>query len=427
MSFAAAGPPASHGGQVCERSLTESDYQRHWEELSFPREFTTLAGARITVLDGGVHNRNAGPDFLNALILTEQDVIQGAVEIHLQQEGWWMHGHESDRRYRGVVLHVVGSQERSANPRRDQHYPAHTILLTGVAKQTSGTAGRRRCGHLEPVEWSDRLLEDLGWQRIRRKASRVGELRKKYSQEDLWYTKVLRCLGYGHNHRQMERVADVVPFSLAREIAAHFSAKHLFEFLLGFLGYDEYYGCPAPAWEQMASDFQLRGFRYYHWHPLSSRPANHPLFRLYLFLSVFERWYALSRPGYQRFSARECVEGLQVRKPVPARYAGLFGQQTISIGKVQAVELVLNCLVPLWLHEDADARPTLRRWAQDLPGIPPYQKIVRFIRGTRWPHSYSEGTIQPLRLQGFLHLREHWCNEERCQECPVMPSLHGRK
>lgn len=426
-STASAGSPIPHGGRVCDIRPTEADYQRHWDNLSFPREFTTLAGSRITVLDGGTCNKNAGPDFLDAIILTEQDVIRGAVEIHLQQDGWWLHGHENDQRYHEVVLHVIGTPGSSSKPARVQHYPAHTILLSGVPSQQSDTAGWQRCRQIPPVGETEFLLEEAGWKRIRHKAVRLGELRKASSPQDLWYKKVLRCLGYGHNHRQMERLSDIVPFALAREIAAHLSPRNLFEFFLGFLGYDEYYGCRAPAWERMASDFQLRGFRYYHWHPLSSRPMNHPLFRLYLFFSVFEKWYALSREGYPTLPAREYVNELQVRKPVPAGYADLFRQKTLSIGRSQTVEVLMNCLLPLWLNENEDAYPALRLWAQGLPSIPPYQSIVRFIRNTRWQGRYLNRRIHPIRLQGLLYLRKHWCDQERCRTCPVMPSLPDSK
>ncbi len=422
-STASAGFPIPHGGRVCDIRPTEADYQRYWEDLSFPKEFTTLAGSKITVLEGGICNKNAGPDFLNAIILTEQDVIRGAVEIHLRQDGWWMHGHQSDQRYREVVLHVVGTRSDSTKPSRLKHYPAHTILLTGVSNHPPVTPGSRRCRQVHPVSRADYLLQEAGWKRIRQKAGRFGRLREECPPHTLWYKKILRCLGYGQNHRQMEQLSDMVPFSLAREIAAHLSAEHLFEFLLGLLGYDEYYECRAPVWERMASDFDLRGFRYYDWHPLLSRPMNHPLFRLYLFFAGFETWYALSREGHRSFTAREFLNRLQMRKPVPATYADLFHQKTLSIGRSQAVEVIINCLLPLWLTENEEAYPALRSWVQDLPWIPPYQRIVRFIRNTRWRGRYPGRRIHPIRLQGFLYLQKHWCEQGRCHACPMIPSL----
>ena len=50
----------------------------------------------------------AGPDFRDAILMSaEGRLLRGDVELHLRAGGWQAHGHQRDRRYNGVILHMV--------------------------------------------------------------------------------------------------------------------------------------------------------------------------------------------------------------------------------------------------------------------------------------------------------------------------------
>lgn len=74
---------------------------------------TTTEGLPITVIDPGIQNTDAGPDFFNAKIKIDGTVWAGSVEIHEKASDWLLHHHDSDKAYDSVILHVTGVNDAS--------------------------------------------------------------------------------------------------------------------------------------------------------------------------------------------------------------------------------------------------------------------------------------------------------------------------
>ena len=73
-------------------------------------EFNNLKSTQnhtVQILNKGVHNHNAGPDFLNAKIKIDDMIWGGDVEIHKMSSEWYSHKHHQDENYNSVILHVV--------------------------------------------------------------------------------------------------------------------------------------------------------------------------------------------------------------------------------------------------------------------------------------------------------------------------------
>ena len=78
-----------------------------WKYRLYNTQLLTTNGSPITVIKPGEQHGNAGPDFFNARIKVGDTVWAGNVEIHVKSSDWYRHGHQSDRAYDNVVLHVV--------------------------------------------------------------------------------------------------------------------------------------------------------------------------------------------------------------------------------------------------------------------------------------------------------------------------------
>jgi hypothetical protein len=93
--------------------MNELDFQLIWKHLLFDSSgLTTYTGAVVRILDPGTHNHSDGPDFLNARIALDDILFYGHVELHLEEEDWYRHGHHTDPNYNNVVLHVCLKQSR---------------------------------------------------------------------------------------------------------------------------------------------------------------------------------------------------------------------------------------------------------------------------------------------------------------------------
>ena len=80
-----------------------------WKHKLFPLVgLETTSGQRVEVIDTGLHNTNAGPDFFNAKIQIGNTLWVGNVEIHDRSSDWFIHKHQLDSRYNNVILHVAG-------------------------------------------------------------------------------------------------------------------------------------------------------------------------------------------------------------------------------------------------------------------------------------------------------------------------------
>src|ERR1041384_4761932 len=88
--------------------MNEQLLQFIWQQKALLHEkLLTTAGDEITVIHPGSLNTDSGPDFFNARISINGTVWAGNVEVHIRSADWLRHGHQYDRAYDNVILHVV--------------------------------------------------------------------------------------------------------------------------------------------------------------------------------------------------------------------------------------------------------------------------------------------------------------------------------
>ena len=86
-----------------------------WKHKLFPlKALTTTDNHPVEVIDPGLHNTNAGPDFFNAKIKIDNTLWVGNIEIHDKSSDWYQHAHDKDDNYNNVILHVVGLVDSDA-------------------------------------------------------------------------------------------------------------------------------------------------------------------------------------------------------------------------------------------------------------------------------------------------------------------------
>ena len=83
-----------------------------WKHKIFPLEgLKTTTGDTVEVIDTGLSNHHAGPDFFNAKLKINGVLWVGNVEIHEKASDWFNHGHHQNPTYSNVILHVVGEAD----------------------------------------------------------------------------------------------------------------------------------------------------------------------------------------------------------------------------------------------------------------------------------------------------------------------------
>jgi len=78
--------------------MTEALLQAIWQHRLFsPLGLKTTDGQIVEVLSPGLLNQGAGPDFAQARLRIDGQELVGAVELHLEEAGWFQHGHHGTK------------------------------------------------------------------------------------------------------------------------------------------------------------------------------------------------------------------------------------------------------------------------------------------------------------------------------------------
>ena len=95
-----------------------------WKHKLFPLTgLKTTDGQEVEVIDTGLHNHNAGPDFFNAKVKIGGTLWVGNVEIHDRASDWFRH--RCDCKCRRLCENITKSYSQQTN-----------ILLVIVSFQT---------------------------------------------------------------------------------------------------------------------------------------------------------------------------------------------------------------------------------------------------------------------------------------------------
>ena len=95
-----------------------------WKHKIFPlHELRTPEGEPVEIIDPGLKNTDAGPDFFNAKLRIGETLWVGNVEIHRRSSDWVRHGHDTDPAYDSVILHAAAELDADVFDCRGRRIP----------------------------------------------------------------------------------------------------------------------------------------------------------------------------------------------------------------------------------------------------------------------------------------------------------------
>ena len=306
-----------------------------------PGPMATTDGRRLEIIDPGLHNRDAGPDFFNAKIKVGGTLWVGNVEIHDRSSDWYLHGHDRDSRYNNVILHVCGAIDR---PVRKERGEPLTQLQLDVPEYVKA--------HYDELLTTDRYppchriipsLSRLGvhaWmnalqtERLEQKTEAIADRLKRCdgSWEAAYFVTLARNYGFGINGDAFEAWACHIPL---QAVAHHQDNLLQVEaFFLGQAGLLDPLSIPERHRAEALADsyfLRLRKEYLYLQHKFSLKPID---FQLWKFLRL--------RP--QNFPH---IRIAQLANLFYQRRAGL--SQLLDCNDVKAAgELLRSAVTPYW-------------------------------------------------------------------------------
>ena len=262
------------------------------------RELKTCDGIDVEIIDPGMSNMNAGPDFFNAKVRINGVMWAGNVELHLRSSDWYRHGHQDDPAYDNVILHVATEVDMEVKTHAGKVVPQLQLPIPEKLKedyhQLLETMDYPRCHKLIPQfdvmkvhAWMDALLDERLHERASLVLKRLELVNRDW--EHAFMMTMARSFGFSLNGDAFERWARLVPF--------HAAGKHRNNLLqveaifLGVAGLLEKVGDEALVREYaylkhkfgITAELQLSDWRY-----LRTRPQNFPHVRIRQLAKLFQ-------------------------------------------------------------------------------------------------------------------------------------------
>lgn len=182
----------------------------------------TLAGKEFVILDVGICNSDAGPDFFNAKIKIDDKVWVGNVEIHERSSDWYRHNHHSDPAYNSVILHVVETIDR------EDILTNNGIFIPQIQLQIRDDVRKRISGLMndgyklncaDQIHRVDRMtisswMSALMSERLERKMNDVLRVHKQSVNDwnEAFFVMLLRSFGFGINSEPMELLSKTLSY-----------------------------------------------------------------------------------------------------------------------------------------------------------------------------------------------------------------------
>lgn len=396
--------------------LNEAELSRIWAAQSFPPgAITLLNGSLLRIILPGRPGGGAGPDFRDAIVAIDGDERHGDIELHVRASSFYSHGHHRDSAYNNVVLHVVYAaddgpvtnlQDGSQTPvaafepwvgRRSeelQHWLAAPPFWQEPCSDASIRLGKEGLMH---------TLQAQGTQRIEARIARLRDAVAAAGEEQALWTALLDSLGHGPDRAAWRRLAEILPPSSLRDLAAVHGPHAVEAALLSVAGLAQAPEDFAAALPRALSP-ALQG---------GSMPANRPQRRLRALANLWLRAEG-DLPAFSRASIleyprpRDLARRWSVADPLGG--AALLGEQ-------RAREILLNAVLP-FAALDPSTRDAALRHLQALPAAPAYGKTA-FLEANLRRSADSLRVASALQQQGLLAMVADWCRQGGCGRCPL--------
>lgn len=288
------------------RTIMELLLHFTWQQRLFPlTPLVTTDGRSVEVIDPGLHNADAGPDFFNAKVKIDGTLWVGNVEVHTNSSDWFKHHHEADERYDNVILHVVERADcpivingaevpqlemaipeeiklRFEQLMRADKYPPCYQVLNGIPRITVR-------------QWLTQLCAERLEQKMERVASYLQQNCNNW--EHTFFITIARNFGFGVNNDAFENWAKAMPLAAMRKHADDaFQIEALFFGMAGLLDdaavsvekRDEHFMALRREFDFLKHKFDLQPLAAKEWKFLRMRPQNFPQTRLAQLLHLFQ-------------------------------------------------------------------------------------------------------------------------------------------
>lgn len=395
-------------------------------------DLLTTQGEKVIIQNFGIHNHDAGPDFLNAKVKIGTNIWNGHIEMHLHASAWNQHKHQNNPAYNNVILHVVYTDDKTIHNENGQTIPTIILkdriepkLITNYENLIAGLNWIPCANQIEKVDQSKVpfFLERLVTKRLLRKQAQIKVLldNSKNDWEEVLYRLLLQYLGLKVNNEAFASLAEIAPYSLLKKQNSLMQKESLLLGQAGMLrGKEDYIIGLQKEYKHQKAKFDLKPMSGVEWKFSKLRPANFPSLRLAQLAAIYDKTpkffsTIISNPQLETLTELLSVSASSywdthylTNKVSPKKKK--------AIGKTTQHILIINVIVPLiFAYADLIADDVLKEKAIDLLyGLPTEKnKII-----TQWK-KHNIKVASAAQSQALLELKSDYCDKQKCLDCQI--------
>lgn len=413
-----------------------------WKYLLFDvQHLQTVDGQSIQIIDNGIENTDAGPDFSNAKIRIGETIWAGNIEIHIKSSEWEVHKHQNDEKYKNVILHVVYEYNKPAFDVKGnalQTLELKRFISSGLLQKIDGLVNNKakipcanlvnEIGDFEWFMWKEHLLIE----RLLAKSEQVNKLLEKHNNdwESVFFIFLARAFGLKINAETMMLLAASFPVAIIKKEA--YSLLSLEAILFGQAGFlaqdnidDAYFLSLKKEYSFQQHKHKIEPIDVNLWKFLRLRPPSFPTIRIAQLANLLFQ----TKDLLGDFIALENLDNLtELLTCSASKYWDnhfTFGKESKQkrekkLGKSTIQTIIINAICPvLFMYGKAQAKPELCdksiAWLQALK--PEKNRII-----IEW-NALNIACESAADSQSLIHLFNNYCAEKRCLDCRIGKNL----
>lgn len=413
--------------------MTEKLLQYVWNFKIFNNfDFLDIDGNPLEILDFGKWNFDSGPDFSFGKIKTNNIILSGNIEIHVNSSDWIFHQHTGNPEYENIILHVVYNHDCEIEELKNKNIPTlelkeylnesllwkYNLLLN----DNQFIACEKIFDHEKiPIDfWENALLKKLD-----EKSTEIEEalLKNKNNYEAVLFHHLAYAFGLKVNAAIFQQLAESIDFKMVNKIRQNsLQLEALFFGICGWLENPQ--DAEMAIWKREFQFLQNKfQFPNLYLRPKFSklRPPNFPTIRLSQLAALLHRHQNLFS---QLISAKNIQSINAVFDHVKA---SSYWNQRFNFGKITSIEqektltmefrnlIILNAILPLKYYYHKNNNENIADEILDLYRSLPFEKNT-ITEG--WKNLGVPPT-NALESQALLYHHKQFCQPKRCLNCSI--------
>ncbi|MDR0845566.1 MAG: DUF2851 family protein [Tannerella sp.] len=396
-------------------------------------DFCTTEGIPVEVIDPGIQNTDAGPDFFNAKIRIAGTTWVGNVEIHQKASDWLSHRHDHDQAYDSVILHVVEENDTvicrtngEPVPQAVIHIPSRVInSIDWLLARDTPLPCAERIREIEPLHrsaWISALLSE----RLERKTDDIYKRLEQCGEDwnEVFYITLTRNFGFSVNGDAFERLAKSLPFRyILKQRCNSLQIEALFFGQAGLLAEeheDEYYQLLQREYSFLQKKYDLKPLEHFLFKTLRTRPINFVYLRLAELAAIWANNDTLFSKILEENPMETLINSFNVSLSeywdTHYRFWVSSPEKKKTIGINTTYIILINTVVPiLFAYGKKKQQPIYCiRALQMLEDIPPERNslITTFTNAGMTVKNASD-------TQALIQLRREYCEKKKCLYCRI--------